>query len=384
MNKSSIKVLVTGDIAPLYRLKGLTAKSVPSVLDKSFLDLVKSSDFSISNMEIPVTDHDIPISKTGPALKGNAGVTGFLKAVNFNLLTLATNHIYDLGKEGLNDTIENIKTAELDYVGAGLNLSDAKRTYYTKFNNGLKLAIVNFTENEWSVANHNRAGANPINPVENFYQIKEAKEQADKVIVISHGGSPLYPLPTPRMKKLFHFYIDAGADAVINHHTHCVSGFEEYKGKPIYYSLGNFLFDSQKIKDPNWFEGMAVELTLSKESISHKYHTFDQCKGEPVLKLHKGDSKKKMDEKISRLNKILNDDEKLRQAFEEFTESKRHLYESYLEPHSNKYFHFLRKKGFFPYLLSKKKKRLLLNLTRCESHREVLHNILINENSNPK
>ena len=76
--------------------------------------------------------------------------------------------------------------------------------------------------------------------------IQIAKEDNDLVIVIVHGGREHYQLPTPKQRERFRFYADAGADFVVGHHTHCYSGYEIYKGKPIFYSLGNFIFDYKK------------------------------------------------------------------------------------------------------------------------------------------
>ena len=103
----------------------------------------------------------------------------------------------------------------------------------------VNIAVLNFAENEWSTASSDKPGANPINPISNFNSINITKESVDIVIVITHGGHEMYRLPSPRMKELYRFYIDAGADIVINHHTHCTSGYEKYNGKFIFYSIGN-------------------------------------------------------------------------------------------------------------------------------------------------
>jgi hypothetical protein len=174
------------------------------------------------------------------------------------------------------------------------------------------------------------------------------------------------------MKKLFRFYIDAGADAVINHHTHCVSGYEEYKDKPIYYSLGNFLFDKDSYRNSIWNEGLAVVLTFGDSEINHNRLSFSQCNEEPVIKLHKDLEIEMFESKIKQINTIIDSDEHLLFEFHKFCESNRKLYESYLEPYSNRYLHYLRNRNLFPRLHSRKKKKYLLNLIRCESHRDII------------
>ena len=133
-------------------------------------------------------------------------------------------------------------------------MSDASK-YITLEKDGLKIAIINFCENEWSIAEAGSPGANPMDIIDNASQIKSAKESHDKVIVIVHGGHEYYNLPSPRMQKQYHFYADQGADIFVGHHTHCISGNEVYKGVPIYYSLGNFLFTMNNSNN-EWYTGM--------------------------------------------------------------------------------------------------------------------------------
>jgi poly-gamma-glutamate synthesis protein (capsule biosynthesis protein) len=379
------KVIVTGDTCPVYRLEDKMMNESPSSILGEFHGILKAGDFVITNLEAPLTNHTNSIPKTGPALKASPGCLQFFEKTPFNLLTLANNHIMDYGFHGFEETIENIKSTDLSYVGGGLTEEEAYEPCVKQIEENFTIAVLNFAENEWStIPGSHGTLVNKVDPIQNYYQILESKRYYDKVLVITHGGIENYPLPSPELKKRLRFYVNAGADAVINHHTHSISGFEEYKGKPIYYSLGNFLFDYTKTSNQNWFEGMAVELSFSKdkERVDHNYYTFDQCKKAPVLNLHQGKKKIELEEQIKNLNDTINDDNQLQLAFNDFCKHKQHLYKSYLKPYTNKYFHYLRKKGLLPSFLNSKKKRLLLNITRCESHRELLHNILINEDRN--
>src|SRR5690554_8220427 len=100
-----------------------------------------------------------------------------------------------------------------------------------------------------------------MNIIYNTNQIKEAKATHDKVIVIIHGGHEYYNLPSPRMQKQYRFYAEQGADIIISHHTHCISGKEVYKGVPIYYSLGNFLFTNTSSFE-DWYIVIVLDLTI--------------------------------------------------------------------------------------------------------------------------
>src|SRR5690606_22347516 len=102
---------------------------------------------------------------------------------------------------------------------------------------------------------------NPIDIIDNVKQINEARGIADYVFVIVHGGHEFFNLPSPRMQKLYRFYAEQGADIVIGHHTHCIGGYETYKGVPIYYSLGNFLFTKQNPYE-DWYLGLVLEVEI--------------------------------------------------------------------------------------------------------------------------
>lgn len=102
-------------------------------------------------------------------------------------------------------------------------------------------------------------GSAPIDLVDNYQQITAAKKLADVVIVTIHGGNEYFPYPRPGLRKMCRHFIDLGVDAVICHHPHVPGAYEVYEGKPIYYSIGNLVFD-QNLPKPGWEEGYFVEL----------------------------------------------------------------------------------------------------------------------------
>ena len=237
--------------------------------DKLIMDSVikrfENADYRILNLESPLfgESQGNKIKKVGPHLKGHVDKTlSVLKRLGISMVTLANNHILDYGEEGVVGTISNLSSVGIEYIGAGVNLAEA-RSYKIIEEDGLKIAILNFAENEWSIADVNDAGANPLDIIENCRQIREASLRSDKVICIIHGGHEYFNYPSPRMVKQSEFYVECGASAIVYHHTHCISGVRIHKGAPIFFGLGNFLFTSNSNYE-GWYQGLVIELIVTK------------------------------------------------------------------------------------------------------------------------
>jgi len=160
----------------------------------------------------------------------------------------------------------------LRHVGTGRNKAEAARAERMVTDNGT-VSFLAFAENEYTVAEENMGGACPVDIYENTIAIKKAAATGDFVVVMVHGGNEYNPIPSPGMKKRYREYIEVGASAVIAMHTHCPQGYEIYRGCPIVYSLGNFLFDTPYndrfySEDDLWWKGYMVELELEDGKFS--------------------------------------------------------------------------------------------------------------------
>lgn len=373
--EESVKILFTGDFYGGGRINNLIQKGDYQNIFNDFLPIIRNADIAITNLEAPLTNAEKPIPKTGPSIKAPTETVKALKFAGFNLLTLANNHIMDYGEQGLNNTLLELEKEEIAYLGVGKDLEDAQKTFYKEVK-GYKLAFINFAENEWATTQGNEFGANPLNPVANFYAIKEAKECADFVFVIVHGGHEMYPLPSPRMKETYRFFVDVGADAVISHHSHVYSGIEIYKNAPIFYSLGNFVFDRVNKSNKSWHHGFAVEFIVSGKKMTFKTIPYSQNLNTAGVHLLSMEEKEVFEANVKKLNEIILDDNRLSNEFEKYLKEVTGLYSYYLEPHSNRYLYFLQRKGFLPSFLSKRMRLLYQNLIRCEAHRDVVLNII--------
>jgi len=375
MNQEEIKILITGDFAPRLRVNDLIEKCDYDSLFGDLLNDIKKADISITNLESPLCDTPSPIRKTGPNLMAPTKSIEALKYAGFNMVTLANNHLMDQGVEGFKSTIQTCKKAGIDYIGAGINLAEAQR-FKVIVCKGKKIAFINCCENEWSTTSGDEPGANPLNEIDIYYQIAEAKNSADYVILLIHGGHETYEYPSPRMKKLYRWFINLGVDAVIGHHTHCYSGREEYKGKPIIYSLGNFIFDHTQWRDNFWTIGCACVLSLTNNNLSSEIIPFHQC--DSLVGLRKFDDLEIRDFTNKDKNKtsIITNDELLGKEYDKFLVSQKNMFEAFLEPFPNKIILGLKKFHIIKSLLRPSKRLLYQNLIRCESHRDILLNHL--------
>jgi hypothetical protein len=193
--------------------------------------------------------------------------------------------------------------------------------------------------------------------------------------VIIHAGNEFYKLPSPRAKKLYRYLIDLGADVIISHHTHAFSGYELYNSRPIFYGLGNFIYDWPGRIDTEWNFGFVVRIKLSGK-IDFDIIPLKQGNERPGAFHLSDDESDAFNKKLSELNSIIADDIKLEAAFQDYCLGVAPMYDAYIEPYFGRLPAALRKRGLFPRLMNKYKRRLLLNIIRCESHRDVLLNNL--------
>jgi len=378
-----MKVLVVGDFYPNFKLKKRLLNNEPREIFGKFYSIIQKSDLAIVNLESSLTSFDTAIKKTGPALKADKVFAKFLKNSGFGLATLANNHIMDYGPIGFYDTIKALKSAGLNHVGAGNSLNTAKLPFIYTSIEGKKLAILNFAENEWSTTKGDYPGAVGFDTVSNFQSIQEAKKNFDFVLVITHGGHENYHLPSKSFRDLLRFFVDAGADAIVNHHPHCITGFEIYKGKPIYYSIGNFLFDKKGTDFNYWNKGLALEIDFSDHIINVNTHIFYQSVKERTFELLEGEIADQELKQLNSLSKIIQNDYELDKELLRWISRSQKYYNINIEPHSIRIIQALQNRSIIPSFWSKRKKMFLLNMLRCESHREILIQKLENEISNP-
>lgn len=371
-----MKVLIAGDFCPQERVaNAFDHNDYQSVLSE-VRPLLEVSDFSIVNFECPITKgSEKPIPKLGPNLHCSGNGLEAIKWAGFNCVTLANNHFYDFGEEGVKNTLEMCRSFRIDKVGGGLNLKEASQILYKQIE-GKMLAIINCCEHEFSIATDHTGGSNPLNPIHQYYSILEAKSKADYVLVIVHGGHEHWQLPSPRMVETYRFFVDAGADAVVNHHQHCYSGYEFYRGKPIVYGLGNFCFDKANQRNSKWNYGLLLNLTFDSD-MGIELFPYCQCSEKAEIKLLTKDA---FFEELEKLNNVIVNPEILEIETKKYYTSCMEQYSNILEPLQSRFYLGAKHRGWLPSLISEERRLKAANFICCEAHRDKLAHYLLNNN----
>lgn len=364
-----MNILICGDFATCNR--GKKAIEDGKGIGNTIKDVIRRNYATLVNFEAPVVcDKANGIEKYGPLLKTQYKTISYLKGCGVNCVTLANNHFYDYGNAGVIDTMETLFQNNMKTVGGGRNSAEKRAPLL--LNDGKDVVcILNYCESEFSVGH--QMGSNELNPIRAYYEIKEAVSKHQFVLVIVHGGHEGYQLPSPRMKQLYRFFIDCGANVVINHHQHCYSGYEQYNDGMIFYGLGNFFFDKiSKNVGKEWFEGYMVGLQINNRLISYKLYPYVQCKDDRVeTMLMEGQEKQSFYRHIEELNNIIANDTILEEKFKAFADSQGNNYLLRFSPYSIGKLMGAFKRGYLPSFLNKKKKIRIFNAISCEAHRDV-------------
>lgn len=245
----SLTVVLTGDI--------LLDRGVRQVIERRGADhlfspgvdsVLCSAQVVVGNLECPATKIEAPVFKRF-IFRGEPEWLQTLHRHGFTHLNLANNHSIDQGREGLMDTRRNIQRAGMVPIGAGATMNEAvqpvllaespRRVYLVP---SLRLALENYAY----LTDRPCVSQEPMDSLLERVRMLKRADSTAIVIVSLHWGGEHTLQPVPRQRVEAHQLIMAGADVIVCHHTHTLQTIEEFRGKKIYYSIGNFIFDQAK------------------------------------------------------------------------------------------------------------------------------------------
>lgn len=253
-----------GDVGP--------SRAEPATVFGSIGELLREGDGAFCQLEINLTERGSRLPQARHTDRAHPSTARAIRDAGFSVVSWAGNHCMDWGREGFFDTIAALCDAGLAVVGAGQDLAEARRPVFVDLG-GTRLAVLAYCSilpmGYW--AQDDRPGCAPLRAFTFYEQIEHdqpgtpprthtfahrqdlanlvadvaaAKEEADLVAVSVHWGIHFVPASVADyQREAAHAAIDAGADVILGHHAHILKGIELYRGRPIFYSLGNFAMD---------------------------------------------------------------------------------------------------------------------------------------------
>lgn len=257
-----VHIIASGDI--------LLDRGVSEYLENSGYDYpyddikeeIIKGDIAIANLECPLTDSGNAVLKRPELIfKGSRLNAAALKRAGFDILNLANNHTMDQGREGLTDTIKLLESSDIRTLGAGMTRSEARKPVFIK-KGRIGVGFLGYCDfpPEGYMYDEDKADVARADMKSLGEEVKAARENCDFLVVSFHWGKEFDCYPGDRQREMAHAAIENGADLIIGHHPHVLQGVEEYKGKLIFYSLGNFVFDRQLPKGTD--ESVIIDIAV--------------------------------------------------------------------------------------------------------------------------
>ncbi len=227
---------------------------------------LSGADLTLANFENPVIRGAV-WHPDAPSFTGDLRLMPELDQAGIDGVTLGNNHILDAGTTGLQETMGHLNDAGIAHAGAGMDLAQARKPMI--FERGkTKIGVLSYQGvpyYRWAWATKTTPGTTPLLQKVMEEDIKRLRPKVDLLVVMPHWGIEYLATPEPKQVRLAHAAIDAGADIVIGDHAHWAKGIEMYEGKPIYYGVGNFLFDQSWSEETS--TGIFAEITLYEDQV---------------------------------------------------------------------------------------------------------------------
>lgn len=243
-NDPTVTLLFGGDISVSNTLKDIVKKDSELPLGK--LPEYRQADLAMVSLEHPQENTDNALTNKASQQKDSEAIIQMLTTSGVDLVNLSNNPINQKWEPGLVDTWERVKKAGIITVGVGQNMQEARRPQIIEVK-GKRIAYLGYSEADLRTGESAEKAINGLYRERIAQDIEAIRNQVDWVIINFHWGVELANYPADWQIDLARFSIDKGADLIVGHHSQMLQGAEIYKGRPIVYSLGNFIFgNSQK------------------------------------------------------------------------------------------------------------------------------------------
>lgn len=244
------------------------------LISKEILDFLHSADHVITNVEGPIAE--VPTNTTSSGVQQllhtiDPAATKVLKNMKADIWNICNNHIMDAGEFGIESTLKIAKEFGAQTIGAGMNIHEARKPVILNEAGGIGMFGVGY-QRACRKADENKAGCYSWSDLDAIQQsIDEIKKTCRWCIVVAHAGEEFTPLPSPYTRERYHKYLEMGADIVVAHHPHVPMNYETVGDKIIFYSLGNFIFDTDYQRSQfNTDIGLLVKLNFTENEFTYE------------------------------------------------------------------------------------------------------------------
>ncbi len=268
--KNKTSIAFTGDIGfdrYMYKMW-----DDPKLISSEILEFLRSADHVVANVEGPVAE--VPTNTTDSGVQQllhtiDPAATKVLRAMNADIWNICNNHIMDAKEYGIKSTLEIADNMGVQTIGAGMNLQEAREPVILNEAGGIGLFGVGY-QRACRKAGEDTPGCyswSELNLIQET--INEIKKTCKWCVVVAHAGEEFTPLPSPYTRERYRKYLEMGADAVVSHHPHVPMNYEIVGDKPIFYSLGNFIFDTDYQRSQFKTEyGIVVKLNFTENELT--------------------------------------------------------------------------------------------------------------------
>lgn len=270
--KNKTSLVFTGDIGFDRYMYGKWDDE--ELLSKEVLDFLHSADHVITNVEGPIAE--VPTNTTSSGVQQllhtiDPAATKVLKNMKADIWNICNNHIMDAGEFGIESTLKIAKEFGAQTIGAGMNIHEARKPVILNEAGGIGMFGVGY-QRACRKADEDKAGCYSWSDLEAIQQsIDEIKKACRWCIVVAHAGEEFTPLPSPYTRERYHKYLEMGADIVVAHHPHVPMNYETVGDKIIFYSLGNFIFDTDYQRSQfNTDIGLLVKLNFTENEFTYE------------------------------------------------------------------------------------------------------------------
>ena len=264
-SQQKVVISIAGDVMLDRGVKEAIAKNSAAYPFEGVSQLFSTDDITVANLECALTKAKTPALKEF-VFRFDPSIAAVMKAAGIDVLALANNHTQDYLSEGLSDTMNALSESGISYAGAGKSGGDIKPCFIKK--HGVRIGVLSFCALSPGDCGGDTGAISFVqeNKLDEMKkEIKKVAAQCDFLIVYFHWGIEYRNDVLDSQKEIAHAAVDSGASLVVGTHPHVLQSKETYKGVPVYYSIGNFVFDRQMPYGTD--EAVILRLTVNKKGI---------------------------------------------------------------------------------------------------------------------